>query len=269
MHPVDTLRAKLDMLVVPKGNKTAGPFGMFFQEARKTIAAQGWRGLYGGYAVAVLGSMPANALYFGGYHFWRRQLGREGHGVTTQKLEWWRDILAGFGAQVFANVYWTPLDVVKQRLQVAPVGTDVRVVLRSIVSQHGVWGFWHGYCAGLWVWGPYSGLYFGSYELMKEASAGYFGTGREEGSIAQSLLCGMAGSMVAAVATQPLDCVKTRIQVLGGERSSLRVLRGIVEKEGTRALFRGTGARVMWLAPGGGITLCVFEATVGRFDPPL
>ena len=98
MHPIDTLRAKLDMLRIPKhATKASGPVSMFIREVQRTVKSHGWRGLYGGYGVAVVGSMPANALYFGGYHFWRRQLGRE---KCETKLEWWRDILAGFGAQV-------------------------------------------------------------------------------------------------------------------------------------------------------------------------
>ena len=52
-------------------------------------------------------------------------------------------------------------------------------------------------------------------------------------------------------------------EVLGGERGSWSVLQNIVKNEGAHALFRGTGARVLWLVPGGGITLCVFEAVMG------
>ena len=46
--------------------------------------------------------------------------------------------------QVFANLYWTPLDVVKQRLQVAPVGASVSGVLGSVMAQNGPLGFWRG-----------------------------------------------------------------------------------------------------------------------------
>ena len=273
MHPIDTLRAKLDMLRIPKNRQNKrGPLRMLLQEARSTLSSSGIRGLYGGYGVAVVGSTPANAMYFAGYHFWRRKLGRERVENSEEKLQWWRDMLAGFGAQVFANIYWTPLDVVKQRMQVSPVGTHVGAVLRSVVDSHGVLGFWRGYNAGLLVWGPYSGIYFAVFEMMKNTTTGLFHTngvgptdeavGTE--SVTQALACGMGASMVAAVLTQPLDCVKTRIQVLGGDPSAFRVLQNVLQKEGGQGLWRGAAARVLWLAPGGGITLCVFEAVMGR-----
>ena len=41
--------------------------------------------------------------------------GREG--ADGEQSAWWHDAVAGFGAEMCANVFWTPLDVVKQRLQ--------------------------------------------------------------------------------------------------------------------------------------------------------
>jgi hypothetical protein len=42
------------------------------------------------------------------------------------------------------------------------------------------------------------------------------------------------------------------------------VLRDILKEEGATALFRGSAARVLWLAPGCGVTIAVFES-VQRF----
>ena len=96
------------------------------------------------------------------------------------------------------------------------------------------------------------------------------------GELAAGVVAGGAGALI----TQPLDCVKTRIQVgrqrlsnvVDGGRSgsgsgSLRamdVLRDILKEEGATALFRGSAARVLWLAPGCGVTIAVFES-VQRF----
>ena len=100
------------------------------------------------------------------------------------------------------------------------------------------------------------------------------------GELAAGVVAGGAGALI----TQPLDCVKTRIQVgrqrlsnvvdggrsgsgSGSGRGSLRamdVLRDILKEEGATALFRGSAARVLWLAPGCGVTIAVFES-VQRF----
>jgi hypothetical protein len=66
---------------------------------------------------------------------------------------------------------------------------------------------------------------------------------------------------VAAVLTQPLDCAKTRLQVGACEPGStfLQVLRRTYANEGVAALMRGSVARALWLAPGCGLSMTVFE----------
>ena len=69
-------------------------------------------------------------------------------------------------------------------------------------------------------------------------------------------------SGAGAVVSQPLDCVKTRVQtgVMGGARDARALLREIVRAEGVGALWRGAAARVLWLAPGCGVMIATFEA---------
>jgi len=41
--------------------------------ARKTIAKEGWVGLYRGFGINLVGSIPASALYFGSYEFFKQK----------------------------------------------------------------------------------------------------------------------------------------------------------------------------------------------------
>ena len=70
LHPVDTLRARLD--VTRTG--TASPLGAMVRELNAISATDGLVGLYRGYALCLLGSTPASALCFGSYHAMRRLL---------------------------------------------------------------------------------------------------------------------------------------------------------------------------------------------------
>ena len=72
----------------------------------------------------------------------------------------------------------------------------------------------------------------------------------------------MISGAVAAVLTQPLDCAKTRLQVGACEpgASFIQVLRQTYALEGGSALMRGAAARALWLAPGCGLSMTVFEA---------
>lgn len=58
-------------------------------------------------------TIPAHALYFSGYESSKGFLGRHfADGPLT-------NFLSGFWADVMGSLIWTPMDVVKQRLQVS------------------------------------------------------------------------------------------------------------------------------------------------------
>lgn len=61
----------------------------------------------------MLGAAPAQAVYFGGYEV-GRQLVPPGNGVAG-------DMAVGCIAQVIAGTAFTPVDIVKERLQVRAV----------------------------------------------------------------------------------------------------------------------------------------------------
>ena len=259
LHPVDTLRARLD--VTRSG--TASPVGAMVGELRAVHAADGLAGLYRGYTLCLVGSTPASALYFGSYHAIRRVLvGGDVHGSHPMA-----DSGAGAGAEAVASLVWTPLDVLKQRMQVGPAGMGVADAARGACEGVGIIGLWRGYFAGLCVWAPFSAAYFASYEAFRDAfraSGGHDGS--EGANAAQSASAGAAAGGVAAIATQPLDCAKTRIQVGLSERSLgiFGVARQVWAEEGVASLFRGGLARALWLAPGCAVTITVFEAVTAE-----
>lgn len=58
--------------------------------------------------------MPATALYFGGYESGKRLLSPIG-GIAG-------DMLVGCYAQALAGIAFTPIDIIKERMQVRPAG---------------------------------------------------------------------------------------------------------------------------------------------------
>jgi hypothetical protein len=144
-------------------------------------------------------------------------------------------LTAGFVADVFGSLAWTPMDVVKQRVQVARTASSMSAAnsssnstsytssyhaCRLILREDGVRGLYRGFGAGLATYGPYVSLYFALYEQWKAAFQ------RE-----QRLLFGMldnpycgstdlpfwvyltgaaSAAAVSAVLTCPLDVLKTR-----------------------------------------------------------
>eukprot|EP00965_Chrysotila_dentata_P217266 6189887-Pleurochrysis_carterae.AAC.3 len=153
------------------------------------------------------------------------------------------------------------MDVLKQRLQVAPADLGVLGAVRAACEQTGLVGLWRGYTAGICVWGPFSSVYFATYEALRDAY------GRERAG--SNLYAGMGGGAAAALITQPLDCAKTRLQVGATAPGAwlFESMRDIFAKEGFRALMRGGIARALYLAPGCGISVTVFDLVSAALKP--
>ena len=254
LHPLDVLRARLDTGVSSAtARSAANPATALWCEAQSVAALDGMRGLYRGYTLCLAASAPANALYFGSFKASQRALG------DTSVPAAGRDFIAGLSAECVASLLWTPLDVLKQRMQVGPTDLGTLGATRD-ACRVGVVGLWRGYFAGLAVWGPFSASYFAMYEGLRRAMGS--GDGATEASARQSIPAGLGAGAAAALLTQPLDCAKTRIQVGAVPRNLglLSVMRRVYVQEGAESLWRGGAARTLWLTPGCAITITVFEA---------
>jgi hypothetical protein len=81
MHPVDTIKAKLQIISLPGvnsesihgGNSTQGGKSLIMNIARETVRTEGIRGLYKGFGIHVGGGIPAGGLYYGSYEFFKKQ----------------------------------------------------------------------------------------------------------------------------------------------------------------------------------------------------
>nr|POF16843.1 s-adenosylmethionine carrier 1, chloroplastic/mitochondrial [Quercus suber] len=71
------------------------------------------------------------------------------------------------------------------------------------------------------------------------------------------------GAITGAITT-PLDVIKTRLMVQGSANQYEGIcdcVRTIVKEEGTHALLKGIGPRVLWIGIGGSIFFGVLERT--------
>jgi hypothetical protein len=268
-HPLDTLRAKLQ--TSRSSTLSTHPLVAMRSIAAATLAAEGVAGLYRGVSSVWLFSAPAYALYFGTYKAataridaaWARHSG----GGTAAPTHLY--FLGGLAAETTSNLLYIPYDVIKQRLQCAPPGTNENALSLALamIKAEGPAGLYPGLLATCLSYGPFSGIYFAVYEQMRRSFAPH---GAGEQANAAVLGCAMSAGAVAATVTQPVDVIRTRIQV--GVHSGLgppsirSVLQGILRYEGPAVLFRGTLARMLALAPGCGLTMVLFEGFLRRFN---
>lgn len=238
-------------------------------------------------AQAFFGSAPASLLYFSCYELFKGWATRELPAAPSAAVHF----AAGMVAESVSCVLWVPIDVVKERQQVAvALAAQQRPstlnVVRQIFRTEGIRGVYKGYAATLASFGPFSALYFVFYERLKAEAEQATRTAR--GGLLPlpwQVACASSAGAAASILTSPLDLVKLRLQVqrsgtaaaaaaagdAGGAgpgqaapwgapyKGVVHALREIVRLEGALALFRGAGARVAFHAPSTALTLTLFE----------
>lgn len=281
-HPFDTLKTQMQVAGavgggdVPSSSRggpastSAASASAFshthrgaLETARALVRREGPLGFYRGFGAVVAGIPFASAAYFGGYEAAKRAVEAFGDAAETRfpflkpltESPTFSYVASGVIAQSFASVAYTPIDVVKERMQASGVlgarlargrYDGVVAAYRTILKTEGARGVFRGYWASNFTWWPFSVVYFVAYEHMRDAAVVYVSersdarNGEEEtktrvGKSAAkkksasnasekdalppwvSGACGFAAAAVATVATHPLDLAKTRLQTLRTE----------------------------------------------------
>ena len=175
-------------------------------------------------------------------------------------------LASGVFARSIVSSVVSPLELIRTNLQSTPSLPNTPHTLKSVLSSleglvraHGVRHLWRGLGTTLWRDVPFSGVYWASYESMKQRLEK---RGRSGPSLA--FICGATSGTAAALLTSPFDVLKTRRQSLvmstpGQPSSALSLLRQIVRTEGVSTLFAGLGPRIAKIAPACGIMISCYE----------
>lgn len=206
--------------------------------------------------VAVLGSGPSFAIFFGVYSFAKDTLERAtGDSKTSVLLA---SILGGIPSSLVA----VPADVLKKRIVLETTERSWLTVSREIISKEGTKGMFLGWRANMLKDLPFAAIKMSLYEgckaLYLNLRSKYWKQTSDQSEGRLSLLefgiVGFASGAATAVLTTPLDCVNTRIK--SGELREYGVMRGhfeIVKRDGWKALFRGLGPRAIIISLGSSV----------------
>ena len=109
-------------------------------------------------------------------------------------------------------------------------------------------------------------MYWLMYERLKQRAIGVSSGG--ELTAAGALGAGACAGTLAALATTPLDVVKTRLMTSPDVyRGVLQCVRKTIADEGALAMFKGVQPRVLWIGLGGGCFFSVLETARGVLLP--
>ncbi|KAH7574418.1 hypothetical protein ACOSP7_008525 [Xanthoceras sorbifolium] len=278
--------AALYPIVVLKTRQQVSPtqvscFNMSFNIMRY----EGFRGFYRGFGTSLMGTIPARALYMAALEVTKSSVGtatvRLGCSDTTATAI--ANAAAGLSSAMAAQLVWTPIDVVSQRLMVQGCqNSNNRNILpnvsscrysngldafRKILVADGPTGLYRGFGISILTYAPSNAVWWASYSVAHRLIWGGYGchmSKKDESDVSggcsyrpnskavvavQGLSAAMA-SGVSAIITMPLDTIKTRLQVLDGEENGqrrpltiLQTVRNLVKEGGLAACYRGLGPR--------------------------
>ncbi|KAL1552922.1 mitoferrin-like [Salvia divinorum] len=265
MFPVDTIKTQMQALgSCPIRSASIG------QAVQSILKADGARGLYRGIGAMALGAGPAHAAYFSVYEICKKSFSGgdpDNHAAHAA---------AGVCATVASDAVLTPMDMVKQRLQLgsSPYKGVLDCVAR-VMRQDGFGAFYASYRTTVLMNAPFTALHFAAYEAAKRGltEVSHSPESLSDETLVVHATAGAAAGAIAAALTTPLDVVKTQLQcqgVCGCDRfasgSIGDVFRTIIKKDGYRGLMRGWMPRMLFHAPAAAICWSTYEAAKSFFQ---
>ncbi|KAK9763860.1 hypothetical protein K7432_009114 [Basidiobolus ranarum] len=272
-HPLDTVKTRLQV--------SLGTRVTVLGAAKDILHKESFTAFYRGLPVALTFSVPGLSVYLTTYDFVKANISHI-KGFGEEKAA--NHMFSGLCAEVLSGLFWTPMEVMKNRLQIIeraklPVkknmlpttaelsGSDTLRLAREIYGRDGLRGFYQGYWITLGVFVPHTMIYFVTYEKLKTWISSYKQrgiSGAEEALTPWVYVLSSAGACsIAAAISNTLDVVKTRWQVAnrqGELKSSWQLAKHMWLKEGGfKAFTRGMFARVIWATPNAVISMTVYE----------
>lgn len=281
VFPIDLAKTRLQ-------NQRVGPNGevaykSMFDCLRKVLKSDGYFGMYRGSAVNLLLITPEKAIKLTCNDLFRHKLTNVG---PSKKLTLPKEMLAGGLAGMCQIIVTTPMELLKIQSQDAGRSSDTKTqpngglnkkaekptsstrLALNLIKTKGIAGLYKGASATMFRDVSFSIIYFPLFAHLN--SLGPRRRDDEKASVFwASFLAGCAAGSIAALAVNPIDVVKTRLQLLNNSLEESYTGMGdafkkIYKKETPTAFFKGAACRVMYIAPLFGIAQTVYYLGVGE-----
>jgi len=220
---------------------------------------EGIRALYRGFWAGSIGSFPSVYLYLITYHKVKHELSTNNNSQTLQLSA---PFLAGVSAEMVALYFFVPIDVITQRMQLCnSAGKNSFTIAKDIISQEGLKGMYRGTLLTLLKLGIGSGVWWLTYEESKYAMSK---TGQPPSTF-MGIIAGFMAGILSTIVTNPLDVVKTRIQVQASDTSGIpysKAIKGFQEiwhKEGWIGINRGIVPKLISQGPLSAFWAVIYE----------
>ncbi|XP_054899859.1 solute carrier family 25 member 15b isoform X2 [Poeciliopsis prolifica] len=265
-QPLDTVKVKMQTFpTLYRG---------FIHCIVSTYKQDGVRGLYQGTIPALVANVAENSVLFMSYGFCQQVIRFAAglhHNAVLSDLE---KACAGSVASSFSSLVLCPTELVKCRLQamyememsgrIAKSNNSVWSVVKSIMRNEGPQGFFQGLTTTIAREVPGYFCFFGTYELCRTGFADYMNCEKDDIGVAPIVLSGGLGGASLWLVVYPMDCVKSRIQVMsmtGKQAGFFKTFMTIARSEGVRALYSGLVPTIVRCFPANGALFLGYEVS--------
>ncbi|KAI6653190.1 hypothetical protein LOD99_3715 [Oopsacas minuta] len=258
MYPVDCIKTRM-MLQQPV---TGGTYRGIVEGLRSVILHESPRNLFRGIGFVACGAGPAHACYYTTYETFKRQIGefRDEHDSQINYA------ISGAFATLVHDSFMTPVDAVKQRLQMfrSPY-KNVYNAIHGMFMKEGIRAFYRSFTTQLSMNIPTQSTNFVVYEtvhILLNPEKCY--------NPKVHVVAGCLAGAAAAVISTPMDVAKTLLNVqeksLSKQLKNNKPIIGMINSfsliyrtNGMSGFIRGLRARVVYLTPSTGISWSVYE----------
>lgn len=283
LYPLSVVKTQqMALASAPRGLRGAKATGAAI------LKAEGPRGLYRGFGTTILGLIPARIVYLTTLEAVKAGVTSscEARDIGPAETAAIASSVGGGVASLTTQAIIVPVDVVTQRLMIAGSrgwgGTaNARMdpgamslfhkkringlqMARKIVKAEGLRGMYRGFGLSVMTFVPSSALWWGCYGgyqklLWQQLDDLLGGDGTSSGDILSrpthqivgvQTVAAAASGITTSLMTNPLDVIKTRLQVTESQKGALKpsfvsTTRELLASDGGRGLWRGVGPRVL------------------------
>lgn len=199
IFPIDTIKTHMQCQRCPVNGKSIKLTAM--ETGRRLVAEEGPLRLFRGVSTMLGASLPAHAIYFSVFEATKKLFGADSPEHTPIASG-----TAGVCATMCHDMIMTPMDVVKQRLQLGYY-SGVFDCFKTVIRHEGIRALYISFPTTLLMNLPYSMIMVSANETFKKILNP---TG--ELNVSAYMTSGAAAGALAGVLTNPLDVAKTRLQ---------------------------------------------------------
>lgn len=243
MHPMDSIKTL---------QQSDAGLGLSLVQASQYIwSHSGLGGFYRGLGTYLFTDGLGGAFKFASYEkltTWCRENIKEGALLSVALL-----VCAAI-AFLASSLVLVPGEFLKQQLQMGKYDT-LGAAIQGTLAKDGLLGFFAGYDGVLLRDIPYTVLELGLYDVFK----GFFHKKPSQLKVWQEIVAAGGAGGFTALATTPLDTIKTKLMVDAYDNGFLDCFVTTIQQHGVGAVFAGAMARVVWILPFTALYLPVYE----------